>query len=417
VIVPSIDIVDGKAVQLVGGEQQAIDAGDPLAVLERFAVAGTVAVVDVDAARGEGDNQDLILEMCRRAPLRVGGGIRDSRRARMWLDAGAEQVVVGTAASEELLSDLPRERVIVALDARDGEVRTHGWRQGTGEGVLDSVARFRGLCAGFLVTFIEREGRLGGTDLEMARIVVEQAGDARVTIAGGVSSATEIALLDDIGADAQVGMALYTGRLGLADALAAPLRSDRADGLWPTVVVDEHGIALGLAYSSIESLRRAIDTRRGVYHSRSRGLWVKGETSGAVQNLIRVDIDCDRDSLRFTVRQRDGFCHTGDRTCWGHDHGIPRLERRLREISRIRPQGSNTVNLLDDQGLLDAKLVEETRELTDPGADVAAETADLLYFALVKAVATGVSLAEIEGVLDRRERRTTRRLMGIKELD
>lgn len=75
------------------------------------------------------------------------------------------------------------------------------------------------------------------------------------------------------------------------------------------------------------------------------------------------------------------------------------------------------MNLLDDQGLLDAKLVEETRELTDPGADVAAETADLLYFALVKAVATGVSLAEIEGVLDRRERRTTRRLMGIKELD
>ena len=93
------------------------------------------------AARGEGDNQDLILEMCRRAPLRVGGGIRDSRRARMWLDAGAEQVVVGTAASEELLSDLPRERVIVALDARDGEVRTHGWRQGTGEGVLDFAVR------------------------------------------------------------------------------------------------------------------------------------------------------------------------------------------------------------------------------------------------------------------------------------
>jgi phosphoribosyl-ATP pyrophosphohydrolase len=417
VIVPSIDIVGGKCVQLVGGERQVVDAGDPLAVLDRLAVVGTVAVVDIDAARGEGDNEDLILEMCRRAPLRVGGGIRDDRRAGMWLDAGAEQVVVGTAASEELLSVLPRERVVVALDARDGELQTHGWRQGSGRALLDSVARFRGSCAGLLVTFIEREGRLGGTDLEMARRVVEEAGDTRVTIAGGISSPDEIAMLDSIGADAQVGMALYTGRLGLADAVAASLHSDRADGLWPTVVVDEHGIALGLAYSSIDSLRRAIDSRRGVYHSRSRGMWVKGETSGATQDLVRVDVDCDRDTLRFTVCQREGFCHSRDRTCWGHDHGIPRLERRLREISRARPVGSNTVSLLDDQGLLDEKLHEETRELTEPGADVAAETADLLYFALVKAVAAGVRLAEIEAVLDRRERRMTRRPMGIKELE
>jgi phosphoribosyl-ATP pyrophosphohydrolase/phosphoribosyl-AMP cyclohydrolase/histidinol dehydrogenase len=146
-------------------------------------------------------------------------------------------------------------------------------------------------------------------------------------------------------------------------------------------------------------------------------MWVKGETSGATQHLVRVDVDCDRDTLRFTVRQREGFCHSRDRTCWGHDHGITRLERRLREISRTRPVGSNTVSLLDDQGLLDEKLLEETRELTEPGADVAAETADLLYFALVKAVAAGVRLAEIEEVLDRRERRMTRRPMGIKELE
>src|SRR5690606_40308858 len=104
-------------------------------------------------------------------------------------------------------------------------------------------------------------------------------------------------------ADDQVWMAVCTGTPDLADASAAPLASDRPDGLWPTVVVDEGGAALGLAWSSRESLRQAIDTGRGVYQSRSRGLWVKGETSGASQELLMVSADCDRDSLRFVVRQ------------------------------------------------------------------------------------------------------------------
>jgi phosphoribosyl-ATP pyrophosphohydrolase len=417
VIIPSIDIVAGSTVQLVGGEEQALDAGDPVAVLDRFSVAGEVAVVDIDAARGEGDNSEIVADLCSRAPIRVGGGIRTEERALHWLDSGAAKVVIGTAADERLLSDLPADRVIVALDARHGEVVTHGWRQGSGRDLLDSVRRFRDLCGGFLVTFVEREGRLGGTDMELARRVVDAAGTSRVTIAGGSATAAEIAELVHMGADAQVGMSLYTGGLSLGDAVAAPLQSDRTDGLWPTVVVDDQGVALGLAWSSPESLRRAVETRRGVYQSRSRGLWVKGETSGATQALIRVDLDCDRDALRFTVRQRDGFCHTGARTCWGEDRGLARLARRLEGMAARRPEGSNTVRLLDDTALLDAKLVEETGELTSPGADIASEAADLLYFALVKSVAAGVALEEIESILDSRERRVRRRPMESKEVE
>lgn len=414
-IVPSIDILAGSTVQLVEGEDQVLDAGDPLAVLERFARVGEVAVVDIDAARGEGDNSDLVEDMCRRGPVRVGGGIRTIERARFWLDAGAEHVIIGTAADEQLLASLPRHRVIVALDALHGEVMTHGWRERSGAGLIDSVRRFRGLCGGFLVTFVEREGHMSGTDLDLARQVVEAAGDAVVTVAGGVTSAGEIAELDGLGADAQVGMALYTGRLGLADAFAAPLISDRADGLWPTVVVDESDTALGLAYSSMESLREALASGRGVYQSRTRGLWVKGETSGAVQELIDVAVDCDRDTLRFRVRQTGPFCHEGTRTCWGEDRGIGRLERRLRAIADTRPDDSNTVRLIDRPALIDAKLTEETAELIAEDADIAAETADLLYFALVKSVAAGVGIEEIERILDRRERAVTRRPMTAKE--
>ncbi|HLV89728.1 MAG TPA: HisA/HisF-related TIM barrel protein, partial [Acidimicrobiia bacterium] len=247
-IVPSIDIVGGRAVQLVGGETLAIEAGDPFPILERFSRVGEVAVIDIDAARGEGSNAPLIEEMASLARVRVGGGIRDVDTALSWLDAGAERIIVGTAASPEFLNALPRERVIVALDARESRVVTHGWRVDAGLDLLEGIRELRDLCGGFLVTFVEKEGRMGGTDMDLARAVVEAAGDTRVTVAGGVTTAEEIDALDRIGADAQVGMALYSGTLDLADAFAAPLASDRPDGLWPTVVVDEGGAALGLAW-------------------------------------------------------------------------------------------------------------------------------------------------------------------------
>ena len=253
-------------------------------------------------------------------------------------------MIIGTAAEPGLLGALPRHRVIVALDSRQGVVLSHGWRRSTDRPVLDRIGELRDLCGGFLVTVVEREGHLGGTDLALAERVVAAAGDVPVTIAGGVTTADEVAALHRLGADAQVGMALYTGRLGLAEAVGAVLTSDRPDGLWPTVVVDQHGVALGLAWSDPASLATAIDTRRGVYHSRSRGLWVKGEVSGATQDLLAVDVDCDGDALRFTVHQHDGFCHTGERTCWGADRGLGRLERRLAGIAAGDDARSNTAH-------------------------------------------------------------------------
>lgn len=417
-IIPSIDISGGQAVQLVGGERLAIEAGDPLPILERFGLVGEVAVVDIDAARGEGDNAELIAELCRRGRVRVGGGIRDLATARRWLDLGAEKIVIGTAATPDLLSDLPTDRVIVALDSRDGEVLTHGWRQGTGAGVLEQVLQLRGLCRGFLITFVEREGQLAGTDIARAATVIEAASPARVTIAGGITTPEEVAELDRMGADAQVGMALYGGQLTLAGSLSAMMHSDRHDGLWPTVVVDELGTTLGLVYSGSDSLGRALEERRGIYNSRTRGVWVKGETSGATQELLAVDIDCDRDTLRFTVRQSEpGFCHTSDRTCWGEDRGLGRLERRLGQIALSTDSGSNTRKLLDDPDLLATKLTEEAAELGAAQTDeeVIHEAADLLYFLLVRATAAGVALDEVARELDRRERRTTRRPMTTKE--
>src|SRR5437773_2412244 len=373
-IVPSIDLMQGRAVQLRGGRDFVLDGGDPLARLEEFAVAGEVAVVDLDAAlgKGGGSNAALIREMVRRAPCRVGGGIRDLDTARAWLDAGAAKIMIGTAASPDFCAALPRERVIAAVDAERGQVVVEGWRTATGTPVLERIRERAPVVGGFRFTQVEKEGAMSGFDFQAVAAAVRASEEVRLTAAGGITTATEIAELDRIGADAQVGMALYTGRLALGEAVAAPLVNPVGD-VWPTVVCDEWGHALGLVWSTRESLARAIAERKGIYWSRSRqALWEKGATSGKTQELVRVDLDCDRDALRFTVRQRGaGFCHLERRSCWPSGFDLDDLARTITERATRPEPGSGTAKLLADSALLAAKLQEAAlREYAERFGDV-----------------------------------------------
>src|SRR6266702_4224575 len=420
-IVPSIDLMQGRAVQLRRGRDFVLDGGDPLARLEEFAVAGEVAVVDLDAAlgKGGGSNAALIREMARRAPCRVGGGIRDLDTARAWLDAGAAKIMIGTAASPDFCAALPRERVIAAVDAERGQVVVDGWRTATGTSVPERIRELAPVVGGFLFTQVEKEGAMGGFDFQAVAAVVRAAAQrgARLTAAGGITTASEIAELDGIGADAQVGMALYTGRLALGAAVAAPLVKPVGD-VWPTVVCDEWGHALGLVWSTRESLARAIAERKGIYWSRSRqALWEKGATSGNTQELVRVDLDCDRDALRFTVRQRGaGFCHLDRRSCWPSGFDLDDLARTITARATRPEPGSGTAKLLADSALLAAKLQEEAEELgrAHERADVVHETAGVLYLALIAVVRGGGTLADVVAELSRRRGAVTRRPMAAK---
>lgn len=411
-IIPSIDLMNGRAVQLVQGNRLELDAGDPRPLARRFGMVGEVAVIDLDAAMGRGSNKELIRELLPLARCRVGGGIRDADTAREWLDAGASKVILGTRAVPEVLSQLPRERVIAAVDARDGEVVVEGWTKPSGLQLLDRVRELAPYVGGFLVTFVETEGTLKGLDASRAEPLLAAAGAKALTVAGGIRTADEIAALDRLGVDVQVGMALYKGLVTLDQSIAACLTSDRPDGLWPTVVVDERGTALGLCYSNAESLKAALAEQRGIYWSRSRGLWRKGETSGSTQDLLRVDMDCDRDTLRFTVRQEGpGFCHRATRTCWGPASGLSALCERLEQLKHSAPGGSYTARLFNDPALLSSKIVEEARELTAAASppEIIHEAADVLYFSLVRLAAAGIPLSDIERELDRRALRVTRR--------
>ena len=201
------------------------------------------------------------------------------------------------------------------------------------------------------------------------------------------------------------------GKLAVSKVLAASWKSDRADGLLPTVVVDEHDTALGLVYSSEESVGEAIRTQTGVYQSRKRGLWYKGATSGDTQELIRLSLDCDNDALKFVVRQKGRFCHLEQSGCFGDLKGLAKLEQTLLSRKQSAPAGSYTARLFSDEKLLRAKIMEEAEELCDAKTpeEVSFEAADLIYFALTRAVSAGVTLADIEKSLDAKSFKVKRR--------
>jgi phosphoribosyl-ATP pyrophosphohydrolase / phosphoribosyl-AMP cyclohydrolase / histidinol dehydrogenase len=207
----------------------------------------------------------------------------------------------------------------------------------------------------------------------------------------------------------------------LGRAYAACIKTDRPDGLFTTVVCTRANEALGLVYSNTASIIAALECGRGVYYSRSRNsLWRKGDTSGHHQILHRLDLDCDGDALRFTVTQCSpaggggadaAFCHLQTLTCWGEPHGLRHLEHVMQNRIRSAPAGSYTKRLFDDPTLLRDKLVEEAQELAeaDTPQHVAEELADVLYFALARAVKAGVTIDDAVAELDRRNRKVTRR--------
>ncbi|HMO15199.1 MAG TPA: phosphoribosyl-ATP diphosphatase [Pirellulaceae bacterium] len=195
------------------------------------------------------------------------------------------------------------------------------------------------------------------------------------------------------------------------DKFCSELVSDRADGLWPTIVASESGVALGLVYSNQQSMLRAVESGKGVYWSRSRNeIWEKGLTSGATSELIRIDSDCDRDCLRFIVRQKPpGFCHLQTRTCFGNWVDLNSILQWVGD--RGQHAGGYTHRLLQDSALLRNKLCEEAGELVDANSvdEVIWEAADLLYFTMVAMSRRGVDFEQVAMELKRRMGQIIRR--------
>lgn len=406
-IIPSIDLMGGKAVQLRQGKEHVLTADrDPLDLAREFNRYGEIAVIDLDAALGKGDNLDLIRQICRVADVRAGGGVRDAARGDALLRAGARQIIIGTSAEPELLSKFPADRVMVALDHKGGQVVDHGWTQGTGESIFDRAQRLAPYCGSFLCTFVEKEGGMGGLSVETVREVTDKLPHP-ATVAGGIATTEEVIQLSRLGFDVQVGMALYTGKLDPVEAVIGTLDFEKMP-LIPTIVQDAAGQVVMLAYSNPESLGRALREGKGIYYSRSRNeIWEKGLTSGHTQALLACRLDCDRDALLFTVRQTGPACHTGTHSCFGPQRfSLGRLFDVLVQRRAELPEGSYTAKLFKNRSMLLKKIMEEAYEVTtaENWTDLRWEIADNLFFLCMLAVDEGMTWPDIEGELGGRHK-------------
>ena len=228
-IFPCIDLMDGKVVQLVQGRDKALEGDSPEEMLRKFAAFPEIQVIDLDAAMGRGSNDALVRLLAAQAAARVGGGVRTAERAQALVEAGARKVIVGTAAfsasgvDERLLAALRdavgRERLLIAVDSREGRIVVKGWQEATAlaaEEVLGALERY---CSGFLCTYVDKEGMMQGTDLDWFRRL-RAATSLELTAAGGITTMDEVRALLDMHVHVALGMAIYTGRLKLEELAA-----------------------------------------------------------------------------------------------------------------------------------------------------------------------------------------------------
>ena len=318
-----------------------------------------------------------------------------------YLDRGADKIILSPAHASEVIGLVPSDRILLLLDVPNASAVSDKTRSGVSGVLLKSPSLELDLISSVSHFFSN------------SSIYVLSTSPTPPT-------STTIRELLSVGAVPVIPTSQLTlgpsnaSHLNITDAFLSPLRSDRPDGFFPTVVSSfpQGGRTLGLVYSSRQSIAESILSGKGVYHSRRHGLWKKGETSGATQDVVHIRLDCDTDSLEFSVIQHGGgFCHWNRPSCFGDLNGLAALESTLQSRLESAPEGSYTQRLFNDPVLLRSKIMEEADELcsAETKEQVAFEAADLLYFTLTQCVAAGVGLVDIERNLDAKARKVSRR--------
>lgn len=221
-LIPSIDLMGGKIVQLVQGERKALEFDDFSEWIERFRKFPMVQVIDLDAAMSTGSNRKLVEKLCSELSCQVGGGLRSVEAARLPLSWGAKKVIIGSslfsgsgvnvAFALDLAEQLQAKHLIFAVDSRGGYVAIKGWKQSTGLRPADAMRELEPFCSAFLYTHIDTEGLLQGFPFAVLEDL-RRATKKKLIVAGGITSSEEVQGLDNLGIDAVVGMAIYTGAM------------------------------------------------------------------------------------------------------------------------------------------------------------------------------------------------------------
>lgn len=225
-IIPCIDLMDHKVVQLVQGREKALEGDRPEEMLRKFSAFPQIQVIDLDAAMGRGANDDLVEMLASKAVIRAGGGIRTVGRAQTLLRQGVYRIIVGTSAFnaegpnhvflESLINAVGRDRIVLALDTKGGHIVIKGWQEATRFTAEEMIRQLEPYCSGFLCTYVDKEGMMQGTDLDWFRRL-RAATDMEITAAGGITTIDDIRALTGMNIHCALGMAIYTGRLDLGE--------------------------------------------------------------------------------------------------------------------------------------------------------------------------------------------------------
>ncbi|HEX4229047.1 MAG TPA: HisA/HisF-related TIM barrel protein [Bryobacteraceae bacterium] len=225
-IIPCIDLMDGKVVQLVQGREKALEAPSVETMLQTFAGFPQIQVIDLDAAMNKGSNDGIMANLASSATVRAGGGVRTVERARQLLDQGAFRIITGTAAFStsgpntaflgSLRDAIGAERITIALDSMHGQIVVKGWRESTSFTAAEVMAQLEPYCSGFLCTYVDKEGMMQGTDLDWFQDLRRRTGYELVA-AGGITTLDDVKALTAMDIHCAIGMAIYTGRLRLED--------------------------------------------------------------------------------------------------------------------------------------------------------------------------------------------------------
>jgi phosphoribosylformimino-5-aminoimidazole carboxamide ribotide isomerase len=221
----SIDLMGGKAVQLVQGkaENKKLEVTDVMDLALKFSKIGPINVIDLDAALEQGDNSEMILTLAKHFPVRVGGGIRTVDRAQRYIEAGVQKIIIGSKAldlifMEQLVKIIPRDKVIIALDSFRDEIVIRGWKEKTQVSPDAVIQILEPYCSEFLYTQVEREGLMKGPDFERLK-KLRKLTNHPLIVAGGISTLDEITVLEDENISSVLGMALYTGKINYTELL------------------------------------------------------------------------------------------------------------------------------------------------------------------------------------------------------
>jgi phosphoribosyl-ATP pyrophosphohydrolase/phosphoribosyl-AMP cyclohydrolase len=366
----------------------------------------------------------------------VGGGIKTVDQARLLVSLGARKIIIGSAALrdpakkgaggefrlntdflDELAKKIGKKRIILAVDAGktaagNYEITVDGWKTKTGLDLIETARLAEKYVSEFLFTGVDREGTMTGIEKEPVE-QLRKAVSCRITAAGGVSTLDEIETLAAMGCDVQLGMALYTGKISLAEAFVRSLNWEKAShesagSLLPVIAQSHDGQVLMTGFSDTEALTETFKRGNLCFHSRTRNkLWMKGENSGNILKVIRVRADCDRDAILAIVDPAGPVCHTGDWSCFGVDrrYTLEYLQKVIADRFKNPTPGSYTATL--DDKLVREKMMEEAAELclAETHDEQVWEAADVFFFATALITRAGVNIEEILDELDRRHKK------------